>query len=257
MAFPILARNRKLIFAAAALVALLAICLRQAIQKNHLQPQSYRQIVVGKPTSARSAAHRPPAILEVFMDANADDARAMLEHGAKVDMRDADGNTALFRADSLKAVTLLNAHAKIEARNKLGQTPLILNCAEGNNDAVLVLLARYANVNARDNNGTTPILAAAAHCRLETIKALVHAGADTRSRKKDGTTTLMYSLYNKDERVFPWFLSRSSNLNAHGMGDNTALSIAKQLQQQAQAVGDPTDRYDMAIRELSKGASGH
>ncbi len=104
-------------------------------------------------------------------------------------------------------------------------------------DDSLSLLARHPNVAARDVHGTTALLAAAAHCRLEILKALVHAGADVHDVKKDGTTALMYSLYNSDESVFYWLLSRSPDLKARGMGDNTALSIARQLREQAITTG--------------------
>jgi ankyrin repeat protein len=222
------------------------LCLYGAVHYHH------HNVVMHLLDCGVDAGALTPRGLATLMDANADDVQALISHGADIEMRDEDGNTALFRADSLKAVTLLNLNAQLEARNTLGQTPLIYNCVAGNDDAVLVLLARFANVATCDLHGTTPFLAAAAHCRLETLKALAHAGADIHAKKRDGTTALMYALYNPDDRVFAWLLSRSPDLNARGLGDNTALGIAVQLRDQAKARGEAAGRYDKAINELRK-----
>jgi len=53
---------------------------------------------------------------------------------------------------------LLLAHkAKINAKNKDGETPLLLAASDGHKDVAELLLANKADVNAKDKNGSTPL----------------------------------------------------------------------------------------------------
>ena len=75
-------------------------CLYAAVRYHH------HNVVLRLLDRGVQCSAKTPIGLMAFMDANSDDAQALIAHGADIEMRDEDGNTALFRAVSLKAVTL-------------------------------------------------------------------------------------------------------------------------------------------------------
>ncbi len=89
---------------------------------------------------------------------------ALLEHGAAIDARNSEGQTALL--------LLLGAHA--EAGVAPDEKRLLA--------AIPSLLKRHADVNAADNRGVTALHACAMHGLLLPARALLAAGADTQLR---------------------------------------------------------------------------
>jgi ankyrin repeat protein len=87
----------------------------------------------------------------------------LLQHKAEIERQDIyqDGN-ALIRAcyfHHLEIISLLLDHgANIETRNANGETPLIAASVAGHLDTVSLLLDRGAEVNARNNDGKTALM---------------------------------------------------------------------------------------------------
>jgi len=95
---------------------------------------------------------------------------------------DAQGRSALFEAAAQGlpriAETLVARGARVDARDRAGQSPLHL-ARDGN--TVRRLVQWGASVDARDSNGTTPLqLRAATPGSLDAVTALIEAGANTR-----------------------------------------------------------------------------
>ena len=89
---------------------------------------------------------------------------ALLEHGAAIDARNSEGQTALL--------LLLGAHA--EAGVASDEKRLLASIPS--------LLKHHADVNAADNRGVTALHACAMHGLLLPARALIAAGADTQKR---------------------------------------------------------------------------
>ena len=148
------------------------------------------------------------------------DVRALLEAGADVDVRAADGSTPLLyaahfgdvrsaqallaakgnpnltnrygvgpmheaalRADAGLLRILMNAGADVDLALPQGETPLMLASRTSGVDAVRLLIEHGARVNVVERwQGQTPLMYAAAHDRSEVAAALIAAGADVNAR---------------------------------------------------------------------------
>lgn len=96
-----------------------------------------------------------------------DHAHLYLRHGADVDARSNQGETALglvcrqapdAAEDALQLCRLLVVHgAKLDARDELRRSPLHEACGAANAVLVRFLLRRGADVNAIDYNGISPL----------------------------------------------------------------------------------------------------
>src|ERR1700752_1144 len=101
---------------------------------------------------------RPIVLAYVWRD-DKERFQKLLGHGADVNSRDADGDTALHGAaqnGNLEIINLLlDKGANPNAKNKLGGTPLMFAAVFGNDDAVRLLLRRGANPSLKDNDSIT------------------------------------------------------------------------------------------------------
>ena len=100
-----------------------------------------------------------------------------------VNARDYDsGDTALHivtrRRDAPWMNLLLGKGANVDAKDKLGNTALILAAGSNFVDGVQLLLARKANVNAANAQGETPLIKAVQLRDANVVRALLDAGAN-------------------------------------------------------------------------------
>jgi ankyrin repeat protein len=106
--------------------------------------------------------------------------RFLIGKGAKLDVTDAEGNTALndacIEGKSDCAMVLIDAGANPNLGNQNGQTPLISAAGDHDDALVKALLAHHADVNQNTKFGSA--LMWAIYCnQLTTMKLLVDAGA--------------------------------------------------------------------------------
>ena len=89
----------------------------------------------------------------------------------------ADLRTAAREGNTGTVELLLDRGANIEAKDRWGQTPLLLAAWRGNTETVELLLDRGANIEAKDIRGLTPLLLAAKEGNTETVELLLDRGA--------------------------------------------------------------------------------
>ena len=120
----------------------------------------------------------------------------LLQHGARTDAVDEDGNQPLHlacRRDHVEIVDiLLSNEASLNAANKYGQTPLHTAAISEKDSPGMceVLLKHGANINAVDKDGNQPLHLA---CRMDNSKTgdlLLCNGAMTNEPNKQGETAL-------------------------------------------------------------------
>ena len=127
-----------------------------------------------------------------------DETRAALAK-ATLNRPDSDGRTRLHLAvtnDPSRVWELLASGADINARDRDGNTPLLLGILEGRMSAETaeLLLANGASYLLANNAGNLPLLAAAAAGMPEAARALAAAGARADMKARDGMTALQLAL---------------------------------------------------------------
>jgi ankyrin repeat protein len=171
--------------------------------------------------------------------------RGLLARGVDPNSVDPNGNPLLYTAAragyGATVDVLLAAKARVDAKNRFGDTPLmgaalsghldivrrllvqgaalepagwtpLIYAATGGHDAVvLYLLDHGANVNAGSPNGTTALMMAVREGRASTLDLLLRRGADVNHRNENGASALDWA----------------KHANESGMADNLRRAGAK------------------------------
>jgi ankyrin repeat protein len=100
--------------------------------------------------------------------------------------------------DAQAAIAAITAGANVNARNRLGDTPLLIAARNGRVNVLKVLLDKGANVNAQDDNrGQTALIVAVGNVAagdgdndVEAVRLLIVGGADVNMKDNNGLTAL-------------------------------------------------------------------
>ena len=125
--------------------------------------------------------------------------RILLKQGAKLDIRDSQGLTALHEAAQ-------NGHVQV--------------CS--------LLLKYKANVNKKDAEGWTPLMAASLIGHVEICKLLLKNGASADKQSNDGYSSLHVAAQNGQEGVCLLLLDNNADINKKDNYGFTALHLAAQ-----------------------------
>jgi uncharacterized protein len=127
----------------------------------------------------------------------------LLEKGAKINSRNKAGETALMWSmhDKNKVALLLKYGADVNAVARSGNTPLLIGCV-GNSqyEIVKMLLSKGANTSAKNNAKETALMRAALFGDTATISLLVNTKLDINARNGDGHTALVQAIENSNRQ---------------------------------------------------------
>ena len=136
-------------------------------------------------------------LIEALQQRDNEAAQALLRDGIDVNVRRADGATALAWAahwnDLETAAQLLDAGADPGAGNALGVTPLMLAATNRSAEMAALLLAAGADARAVRPNGETALMHAARAGAAGVARELVAHGADVNAATSRGFTPLMFA----------------------------------------------------------------
>jgi ankyrin repeat protein len=155
----------------------------------------------------------------------------------QVDALDKDGNTALHCAavqgSAELASILLDHGAKTDVRNRQGQTALQLAAAQERSHTqdetkvMTVLLDHGADVNAADSRNETPLQVASMRANAVLVKLLLDRGAKPEIADVDGMTPLLWaSASDTYVPVIGMLLDHGAKSDAAGAFGMTALHLA-------------------------------
>jgi ankyrin repeat protein len=93
----------------------------------------------------------------------------------------------------------LEAGTDVNAKNYLGDTPLMWAARYGHTETIKFLLEKGADANRENRQGNTALLFAAYEGSIEMMKLLLEAGADVNARNGEDASVLSYAYELKDE----------------------------------------------------------
>lgn len=145
-----------------------------------------------------------PLMLAAFLG-NDEIVELLIKSSADINALDLGGNSvlhwAVFGCHTGCTRILIEHHAKTDARNNFGWTPLMQATARNYLEGVALLIASGVDINAAANDGLTALHKAAASGYLELVQLLLEQGADRKQKTRAGLTPMELAINNKQERV--------------------------------------------------------
>ncbi|MCE7915565.1 MAG: ankyrin repeat domain-containing protein [Nitrosomonas sp. PRO4] len=159
---------------------------------------------------------------------NLTDVTKLLKKGANPDTPSREGYTPLMIAAqtmNLKlAELLIDAGADLRARNKYGETAIMLASYHGQKDMVRLFYMKGAEIN---HSGWNPLLYAASSGHSDTIQLLVSVDADVNSISDNGTTPLMMAVRGNHLDAVNLLLAKGADPTIKNEHGDNALSWAE------------------------------
>lgn len=157
--------------------------------------------------------------------------RDLLKNGAKTDLIDRNGDTALHYSIQFKqpriARLIIEAGSPLNIKDKWNQTPLIMAVTARDWNTARLILDQNPDVNL-----ASPIRGSALHCaagfgELEIMNMLIAHGADVNLRKTgNGETPIMSAMEFHHAGVIQPLLDAGADINLRDFQDSTALHHA-------------------------------
>ena len=178
-----------------AIIALPTNPLIKAAQEDDIE--AVKEALIKIDPNARDERTDSTALEHAVRNGNREMIQLLLWGKADVNARDRSGQTALMMLDEDVTTDivwdLLNAGAKVNVRDNDGDTALSEIATVNNTEVMKTLLDAGAKVNAVNNDGQSALMKAAAQGLVNNIRVLIQAGADINQQDKNGKTALMYA----------------------------------------------------------------
>ena len=159
--------------------------------------EELKQALINIDANVRDPKTDSTALEHAVRNGNREMVQLLLWAKADVNARDRSGQTALMMLDGDVTTDmvwdLLNAGAKVNLRDTDGDTALSEIATVNNTEVLKTLLDAGAKVNAVNNQGQSALMKAAAEGLVSNIRVLVQAGADINQQDKNGKTALIYA----------------------------------------------------------------
>lgn len=154
----------------------------------------------------------------------------LINNNADVSIKDMYGDTVLHTATMTHVPTsilrqLLFAGADVNARNKVGVTPIAIAIENNVTEHVQFYAENGADINTKDTNGETPLTLALK--RNDNILETVLNRLNVNSQDSDGNTPLNVAILNNASlQKIQYILSLTDDVNVRNSDGNTALYLA-------------------------------
>jgi len=156
-----------------------------------------------------------------------DEVKKMLAQGVDPDSVDKNGEPAIVLAARNNPKTLdvlLATKVDVNARNRYGDSAIMVAALGGRLDFVKKLRARGADVNQK---GWTALIYAATGGRDAIVTYLLGEGADINAKAPNGTTALMMAVRENKPSTVDLLIARGADVNVRNDAGASALDWAK------------------------------
>jgi len=152
---------------------------------------------VSTPEESTHFTSPEPVLIDVASQGNQQETQRLLDAGAKPNVADERGWTALMMA-TLHGHTsvvrlLLKKGADVNLSNSTGGTALMMAALQGQDNILQLLLENGAGVDTQDAKGWTALMYAACNGYASTVEILLSSGAEVNLKNDEGQTALMYA----------------------------------------------------------------
>ncbi len=172
------------------------------------------------------------ALSRAVADEDIDAVRELISKGENVNAKEESYSkiTPLFVAveqGNIEIVQmLLDAGAKVNARDKEKQTPLMRLDNDATPELIDVLVRSGAKVGLVDKEGNNALIMAAYYAPVEALKALIDAGVDINHANNEGYTALMRAAENGSVETVKMLLEAGAQVNAVNKDGDNAWDLA-------------------------------
>jgi ankyrin repeat protein len=124
---------------------------------------------------------------------------------------------------------LINQGNDINAKDKYGQTALMIAAENSNVDTIKLLLDHNVDINAIRNNGKTALVIAADKGSVEIVKLLLDKGANPNIETNKDRSAPYYAIQNGNSDISRLLIERGANVNTKKQDVMSALMLATNL----------------------------
>ena len=172
------------------------------------------------------------ALVRAVQNEDLEDLKARVGMGARVNVRDKgyDGITPLHAAIETGNIEitqfLLDHGAKVNARDSLKRTPLMMMDYDAKPELLELLLRYGAKTNLVDKEKSTILMHFAEYDDKEIVEMLLRYGVPVNAVNKEGKTALMIAAENSSEDNVKALLETGANVHLLSKDGETAWSLA-------------------------------
>ncbi len=181
------------------------------------------------------------ALMFASADCHLDVVKVLLDRGAKVNIKDTGGYTALVlaappRKGSREVVKLLiDKGADVNATPRDGWSALMWASQSGHLDIVQALLAKGARATATEQvDGRTALMYASDEGHIEVVKSLLNAETNVSAKSigggYPGRTALMWASHRGHVEVLKVLIDKGADVNARTDSGKSSLAVAEDPQ---------------------------
>ncbi len=161
---------------------------------------------------------------------SAECARVLIEAGADVNVKDAQGRSLLHLTEHPETVTLLCKAGIDKYALCQGDTPLSWAASLGKIELVKALLENGADPNIKMPGGETALMSAVVNNDVEAARLLLEKGADINAGDDGGMTALMHAAALENVQILEFLLEKGADINAQTKQGGTAFLCTLPLQ---------------------------
>jgi uncharacterized protein len=130
---------------------------------------------------------------------------------------------AVYRDDTETVMGLVNRGMDVNSVDPAGNTLLHVAARNGNERLISALLKQKANPNARNRVGDSPLMLAAYTGKLDAVDLLLAGGAKL---NHEGWTPLHYAVFAEQPDMVSRLLDKGAKVNARAPNEQTPLMLA-------------------------------